>query len=149
MQAIERIITDNNWITLVIVFAIILLALMKLLAPNKLFGYTLAFFTPGFFKKKVTPFALLMESLHSSIPWGEIRSTTETMNVPTASPLSSMIGDAPYMSLIRAPLRQHMPITGRVIHGIEMQASPYGLVQDMYTSRQSMLESGPMARKWR
>ena len=50
-----------------IVFAIILLALMKLLAPNKLFGYTLAFFTPGFFKKKVTnntsfytPFNLLL-----------------------------------------------------------------------------------------
>lgn len=67
LQAIERIITDNNWITLVIVFAIILLALMKLLAPNKLFGYTLAFFTPGFFKKKVTnntsfytPFNLLL-----------------------------------------------------------------------------------------
>ncbi|MBE7660198.1 DUF4271 domain-containing protein [Tenacibaculum finnmarkense genomovar finnmarkense] len=53
MQAIERIITDNNWITLVILFAIILVAIMKLLAPDKLRDYTFAFFTSGFFKKKV------------------------------------------------------------------------------------------------
>ena len=67
MQAIERIITNNNWITLVIVFAVILLAIMKLLKPTKLFGYTVAFVTPSFFKKRVennvssrTPFQLLL-----------------------------------------------------------------------------------------
>ena len=53
LEAIERIITDNNWITLVILFAIVLLAIMKLLAPNKLRNYTFVFFTSGFFKKKV------------------------------------------------------------------------------------------------
>ena len=53
LQAIERLISNNNWITLVIIFALILLAMMKLLNPNKLLGYALAPFTPGFFKKKI------------------------------------------------------------------------------------------------
>ena len=67
MPAIERIITNNDWITLVIVFAVVLLAIMKLLKPTKLFGYTVAFVTSGFFKKKIennassrTPFQLLL-----------------------------------------------------------------------------------------
>ncbi len=67
LQAIERLITNNNWITLVIVFAVILLAIMKLLKPNKLLGYTLAPFTSGFFKKNIekntsfyTPFFLFL-----------------------------------------------------------------------------------------
>ncbi len=69
LQAIERIITQDNWITLVIIFAIVLLAIMKLIKPNKLLGYTLAFFTPGFFKKRTldnppfySPFNLLLFS---------------------------------------------------------------------------------------
>lgn len=53
LQAIERLISNNNWITLVIIFAVILLAIMKSLKPNKLLGYALAPFTPGFFKKKI------------------------------------------------------------------------------------------------
>ncbi|WBX71009.1 DUF4271 domain-containing protein [Tenacibaculum retecalamus] len=73
LQAIERVITDNNWITLVIIFAIVLLATLKLLKPNRLLGYLIAFLTPGFFKKKVEdntsfyePFNLLL-FLFSSI----------------------------------------------------------------------------------
>ncbi|CAM1349235.1 DUF4271 domain-containing protein [Tenacibaculum insulae] len=53
MQAIERIINNDNWITLVIIFAFVLLAVMKLLKPTKLLGYTIAFFTPGFLNKRV------------------------------------------------------------------------------------------------
>ncbi|MCT4700018.1 DUF4271 domain-containing protein [Tenacibaculum haliotis] len=53
LQAIERVITDNNWITLVIIFAVVLLATLKLLKPNRLLGYLFAFLTSGFFKKKV------------------------------------------------------------------------------------------------
>lgn len=67
LQAIERLISENNWITLVIIFAIVLLAMMKSLKPNKLQGYTLAPFTPGFLKKKIedntsfySPFYLLL-----------------------------------------------------------------------------------------
>lgn len=52
MQAIERIISYDNWITLVVLFSIILLAILKLIKPNKLLGHTLAFFTPGYFQKK-------------------------------------------------------------------------------------------------
>ena len=73
LQAIERVITDNNWITLVIIFAVVLLATLKLLRPNRLLGYLIAFLTPGFFKKKVEdntsfyePFNLLL-FLFSSI----------------------------------------------------------------------------------
>ncbi len=67
MQAIERIINYDNWITLVILFSIILIAIMKLIKPNKLLGYTLAFFTPGYFQKKAddnvsfySPFNLIL-----------------------------------------------------------------------------------------
>ncbi|WP_394801455.1 DUF4271 domain-containing protein [Tenacibaculum piscium] len=54
MQAIERIIPDNNWITLVFIVAIILLAILKLIKPKKLRGYAYAFFTTGFIKNKIT-----------------------------------------------------------------------------------------------
>ncbi len=67
MQAIERITNSDYWITLVILLSIVLLAIMKLLKPNKLLGYTLAFFTPGYFQKKAenrvaffTPFNLVL-----------------------------------------------------------------------------------------
>jgi len=59
LQAIDRISTQDNWITLVIIFAIILLVIKKLIKPNLLLGYTIAFFISGFFKKKAqnnTPF---------------------------------------------------------------------------------------------
>ncbi len=59
MQAIERITTQNNWITLVVLLGIVLLVIMKLIKPNQLLGYTIAFFISGFFKKKTqenTPF---------------------------------------------------------------------------------------------
>ncbi len=67
LQAIERIIDDNSWITIVIIIAIILLAMMKLLKPTKLYGYTIAFISPGFFHKRIeegdsffTPFRLFL-----------------------------------------------------------------------------------------
>lgn len=59
MQAIERITTQNNWITLVVLLGILLLVIMKLIKPNQLLGYTIAFFISGFFQKKTqenTPF---------------------------------------------------------------------------------------------
>ena len=52
MQAIELINNSDSWFTLVILFTIVLLAILKLIKPNYLLGYTLAFFTPGFFQKK-------------------------------------------------------------------------------------------------
>ncbi|AZJ33206.1 protein of unknown function [Tenacibaculum mesophilum] len=69
MKAIERVIYNDNWVTLVIILAIVLLAMMKLLKPTKLYGYTIAFVTPGFFHKRMeegvsffTPFKLLLFS---------------------------------------------------------------------------------------
>ncbi|MDE1205679.1 DUF4271 domain-containing protein [Tenacibaculum larymnensis] len=74
MQAIERITNHDSWITLVIVLAIVLLAMMKALKPTKLYGYTIAFITPGFFHKRTeegasffTPFKLLLFSFSSIV----------------------------------------------------------------------------------
>ncbi|WP_412766827.1 DUF4271 domain-containing protein [Tenacibaculum vairaonense] len=52
LQAIELNNIDDSWFTLVIIFTIILLAILKLIKPSHLFGHTVAFFTPGFFQKK-------------------------------------------------------------------------------------------------
>ncbi len=52
MKALELISNDNSWLTLVILFIIILLALLKLKKPNTLVNYSVAFFTPGFFQKR-------------------------------------------------------------------------------------------------
>ncbi|WP_428743651.1 DUF4271 domain-containing protein [Tenacibaculum sp.] len=67
MQAVERIINNESWITIVILIAIILLSLMKLLNSDKLLGYATAFYTPGFFQKRVednpsftSPFNLIL-----------------------------------------------------------------------------------------
>ncbi|TDQ28887.1 DUF4271 domain-containing protein [Tenacibaculum caenipelagi] len=67
MQAVERIINNESWITLVILAAIVLLSVMKLINSNKLWGYTTAFYTPGFFQKRVednpsftSPFNLIL-----------------------------------------------------------------------------------------
>ncbi|WP_408023539.1 DUF4271 domain-containing protein [Tenacibaculum sediminilitoris] len=67
MQAIERITNNDSWVALVIVLAIVLLAMMKSLKPTKLYGYAIAFITPGFFHKRIeegasffSPFRLLL-----------------------------------------------------------------------------------------
>ncbi|CAL2103989.1 conserved membrane protein of unknown function [Tenacibaculum sp. 190130A14a] len=59
MQAVERIVNYDYWISLFFVIAFVILAILKLLKPNGLYGYIVAFFTPGFFHKqaeKNTPF---------------------------------------------------------------------------------------------
>ncbi|WP_407704740.1 DUF4271 domain-containing protein [Tenacibaculum tangerinum] len=67
MQAVERITHNDSWIAIVIIVAIVLLAMMKLLKPTKLYGYAIAFVTPGFFHKRIeegasffSPFRLLL-----------------------------------------------------------------------------------------
>ncbi len=53
MQALERIEFSNNWLTLVFVFGLILLVVLKMLNHQKLFEYSRAFFLKGFIEKKV------------------------------------------------------------------------------------------------
>lgn len=69
MEAIERIIGYDYWITILFVLCIIILSVLKLLKPNKLYGFAIAFFTPGFFYKQTeennsffTSFQLLLFS---------------------------------------------------------------------------------------
>jgi hypothetical protein len=52
MQALDRIDFSNNWLTLVFVFALILLVVLKTINQQKLFGYSSAFFIKGFIAKK-------------------------------------------------------------------------------------------------
>ncbi|CAA0151557.1 conserved membrane hypothetical protein [Tenacibaculum maritimum] len=52
MQAIEREILFDSWMTVLVVIAIIMLSLMKMFNPKKLAGYTFSFFTKGFMVKR-------------------------------------------------------------------------------------------------
>ena len=53
MQAIERIEFSNNWLTLVYLFGLLLLVVLKMLNHQKLFEHSRAFFLKGFIEKKV------------------------------------------------------------------------------------------------
>lgn len=53
MQAIERLEFTNNWLTLVFVFGLVLLVVLRMLNHQKLFEYSRSFFLKGFFEKKV------------------------------------------------------------------------------------------------
>lgn len=48
MQALERDILSNNWITLLFVFSLLLIFLLKLFKASKLQGYTTSIFNKGF-----------------------------------------------------------------------------------------------------
>ena len=48
MEALHRSVLSNNWITLIFVFSILLLFLLKLFTTTKLKGYTAALFNKGF-----------------------------------------------------------------------------------------------------
>ncbi|MBL4643311.1 MAG: DUF4271 domain-containing protein [Flavobacteriaceae bacterium] len=52
MQALDRIDYSNNWLTLVFLFALLLLVVLKTSNQQKLFGYSSAFFMKGFIGKK-------------------------------------------------------------------------------------------------
>jgi len=52
MQALDRIDYSNNWLTLVFLFALLLLVALKTINQEKLFGYSSAFFRKGFIVKK-------------------------------------------------------------------------------------------------
>ena len=52
MQALERIEFSNNWVTLVFILCLLLLFVLKILNPQKLFEYSRAFFLKGFIEKK-------------------------------------------------------------------------------------------------
>lgn len=52
MQVLDRIIESNNWITIIIVFCMMLLFTLKVLSPSKIILYAQAFFLKGFIEKK-------------------------------------------------------------------------------------------------
>jgi len=52
MQAIDRIVISHNWITITIVFAMLLLFVLKKVDQTRLLGYSKSFFITGFIEKK-------------------------------------------------------------------------------------------------
>ena len=54
MQALDKISFSNNWITILFVFLLLLIAILKGMNQQKLFGYTRAFFIKGFIVQKTT-----------------------------------------------------------------------------------------------
>ncbi|NVK53203.1 MAG: DUF4271 domain-containing protein [Flavobacteriaceae bacterium] len=52
MQAIARADFSNNWLTLLFVFLLVLIAVMKITNTQKLYGYSRAFFLKGFITRK-------------------------------------------------------------------------------------------------
>ncbi len=52
MQGIKREFISNNWITITIVFNLVLLFFMKVFQPTRLYGYTVSFFSKGFTEKR-------------------------------------------------------------------------------------------------
>ena len=64
LQAIERTNYDDSWFTLVILFTVVLLAVLKLIKAEELKNYTLAFFTPAFFQKKAEEYIALFTPFH-------------------------------------------------------------------------------------
>ncbi len=74
MKAIERVFFSNDLITIILFFGFVLLFLMKLYKPQRLFGYTVAFFTQGYIEKRVeenvsffSPFYILLFSFSLTI----------------------------------------------------------------------------------
>ena len=53
MQAIDRIVISHNWITITVVFAMLLLFVLKKVDQTRLIGYSKSFFITGFIEGKV------------------------------------------------------------------------------------------------
>lgn len=52
MEVISRNLVSNDWITLVFILALVLIALMKLYKPQLLLGYSIALFSQGFIENR-------------------------------------------------------------------------------------------------
>ncbi len=64
MGAIERQIIHQNWITLLLLVALFLLAILKYNKPKYLFGYFVAFFSEGIIKKNVEKDNLILSGFN-------------------------------------------------------------------------------------
>ncbi|MBL4905241.1 MAG: DUF4271 domain-containing protein [Flavobacteriaceae bacterium] len=52
MEALDRVVISHNWITIIFVFSMLLLFILKVIDHKRLAGYTKAFFVKGFIKRK-------------------------------------------------------------------------------------------------
>ena len=52
MEALDRVLISHNWITIIFVFAMLLLFSLKFIDHKRLAGYTKSFFVKGFIEKK-------------------------------------------------------------------------------------------------
>lgn len=64
MEVISRNLASNDWITLVFVIALVLIALMKLYKPQLLLGYTIAMFSQGFIENRAEKNPSIFSTFH-------------------------------------------------------------------------------------
>ena len=64
MQAVDRLYSSSDWVTLIFVFALLLLFLLKNRNPSALKGYVMAFFLKGFVEKKTMEKFLFFSSFN-------------------------------------------------------------------------------------
>lgn len=67
MQATERIIVSQDWITGTIIVAFVLLFFMKVFKPSLLLGYAIAFFTSSFIEKRSEQNISYFSPFHTSL----------------------------------------------------------------------------------
>ncbi|MFY7672098.1 DUF4271 domain-containing protein [Tenacibaculum sp. MEBiC06402] len=64
MEVISRNLVSNDWITLVFIIALVLIALMKLYKPQLLLGYTIALFSQGFIENRAEKKPSIFATFH-------------------------------------------------------------------------------------
>jgi hypothetical protein len=64
MEVISRNLASSDWITLVFIIAMVLIALMKLYKPQLLLGYTIALFSQGFIENRAEKNPSVFSTFH-------------------------------------------------------------------------------------
>ena len=65
MQALEKIVINTNWISIILVFLFAIIAVLKIIDSNKLKGYVFAVFNKGFIEDEVEENTSFFSSFYS------------------------------------------------------------------------------------
>ena len=65
MQALEKIVITTNWISIILVFLLSIIAVLKIIDSNKLKGYVFAVFNKGFIEDEVEENTSFFSSFYS------------------------------------------------------------------------------------
>ena len=65
MQALEKIVINTNWISIILVFLFAIIAVLKIIDGDKLKGYVFALFNKGFIEDEVEENTSFFSSFYS------------------------------------------------------------------------------------